>query len=79
MVIPDDEYAALRRVADRRGLTLAAWVREALRAASREEPSGDADRKLAAVRAAARHGFPSGDLDDMLREIESGYFGEPPS
>ena len=35
------------------------------------------DRKLDAVRAAARHEFPTADVDAMLAEIERGYLGEP--
>jgi hypothetical protein len=30
-------------------------------------------KKLAVVRAAAAHGFPTGDIDVMLEEIERGY------
>lgn len=61
-----------RRLAARDGLTLSAWVRQKLRKAARDEPSGSVDRKLAAIRAAARHDFPTADIDQMLREIESG-------
>ena len=61
-----------RRLAARDGLTLSAWVRQKLRKAARDEPSGGVDRKLAAIRAAARHDFPTADIDQMLREIESG-------
>lgn len=45
------------------------WVRQALRAA----PEGDPKKKLAAVRAAARHEFPTADIGQMLAEIERGY------
>ncbi len=62
-----------RRLATRDGLTLSEWVRQKLRRAARDEPSGSVDRKLAAIRAAARHHFPTADIDQMLREIESGY------
>ncbi len=65
-----DEY---RRLAARDGLTLSEWVRQKLRRAERDEASGNVDRKLAAIRAAARHDFPAADIDRMLREIESGY------
>jgi hypothetical protein len=41
--------------------------------ARRREPSGDMGKKLEAVRAATRHNFPSGDIESMLAEIESGY------
>ena len=75
VVMDEQEYDALKRKAEGRGLTLAEWVRQALRRASRQEPIEKADRKLAAVRAAVRHSFPTGDIDQMLREIESGYLG----
>jgi hypothetical protein len=54
-------------------LTLAEWVRQALRKARRQTPSGSADAKLDAVRRAARHEFPTGDIDQMTAEIERGY------
>ena len=76
VVMAEAEYLRLQQVAERRGLTLAAWVREVLRRASRQEPVADAERKLASVRAAVRHSFPSGDIDEMLREIESGALAE---
>jgi hypothetical protein len=37
------------------------------------EPLGDAGKKLDVVRAAARHTYPSADIERMLSEIESGY------
>jgi hypothetical protein len=48
-------------------------VREALRALRSRLPLQDTERKLAAIRQGARHSFPSGSIDQMLREIESGY------
>lgn len=65
--------ADYRRLAARAGMTLSEWVRQGLRRAGREEPSGRLDRKLAAVRAAASHEFPTADVDRMLAEIESGH------
>ncbi len=73
VVIDEAEVCHYRRLATRDGLTLSEWVRQKLRRAVRAEPSGSKDRKLAAIRAAARHDFPTGDIDRMLREIESGY------
>lgn len=73
VLFEDGEYRELQAAARRRGLTLAEWVRLALRAARRAEPTGSADRKLAAVRAAAAHAFPTADIDAMLDEIERGY------
>ena len=73
-VVKDEaEVAEYRRLAARDGLTLSEWVRQALRHAGRHKTSDGVDRKLAAIRAAARHDFPTADIDRMLREIESGY------
>jgi hypothetical protein len=76
VLVDDAEYRRIQRAARRQGLTLAEWVRKALRAAYREEPLGDREKKLAAVRSAAAHEFPTADIDRMLGEIAAGY-GEP--
>jgi hypothetical protein len=34
---------------------------------------GDVEKKPAAIRAAAKHEFPTGDIETMLAEIEQGY------
>lgn len=73
VVVPDEELEQLQQVARREGLTLSEWVRQALRRARSERPTGDRMRKLAAVRAASRHSFPTGDIDEMLADIERGY------
>lgn len=73
VLLEDAEMRELRRVARRANLTVAEWVRRTLRSARRGEPSRDAHRKLAAVRAASRHAFPTSDIAQMLAEIERGY------
>lgn len=69
----DEEYREIRDVARRARLSVSEWVRQALRAARREVPSADADRKLQAVRASVAYDFPTADMDVMLQEIEAGY------
>ena len=54
-------------------LTLSEWVRRSLRDAARRTPARDKERKLAVIRAAAEHEFPTADIDEMLDEIERGY------
>jgi hypothetical protein len=54
-------------------MTVAAWVRQTLRTARQGEPAGDATRRIALVRAAARQEFPTADIDRMLVEIGRGY------
>mgnify|MGYP001579929998 CR=1 FL=1 len=71
------ELRELRRTARRNKVTVAEWVRRALRAARRSEPTRDADRKLAVVRAAVRRDFPVGEIGQMLSEIERGYLNGP--
>lgn len=73
VLLEESEMRELRRLARRSNTTVAEWVRRALRAARRSEPSRDAERKLAAVRAAAKHSFPTADIGRMLAEIERGY------
>ncbi len=77
VLLDEKEFKELRQTARRQRMTVAEWVRQALRSARRQEPERDADRKLAAVRAAARHDLPPPDIDTMLAQIESGYLGGP--
>jgi transposase-like protein len=73
VMLDDRELKAIREDARRHGMTVSEWVRQALRRAGRESSSREPARKLAAVRAAARHTFPTSDIDQMLTEIERGY------
>jgi hypothetical protein len=73
VILRDPEYREIQRVARSRHMSIAEWVRQALELARRHEPSSDMGKKLDAVRAAVRHDFPSGDIESMLGEIESGY------
>lgn len=68
-----DELDSIRAAASGRGMTVSQWVRETLREARRKVAGGDAERKLAAIRAADRHTYPTADIDLMLAEIEHGY------
>ena len=72
VVVSEMEANEYRRLAARDGLTLSEWVRQKLRRAGRDETPGNIDRKLATIRAAVRHDFPTADIDQMLREIKSG-------
>lgn len=77
VVLDEKEYREIKKVARRRGLSVSEWVRRSLREARAEEPAADPSRKLEAVRAAAEHDFPTADIEQMLREIEQGYVGDP--
>ena len=77
VVLEDAELAEIQRTARQLRMTTAEWVRQALRTARRGVPAGDARKKLAVVRAAAGHSFPTADIDQMLAEIERGYAADP--
>lgn len=73
VILKDPEYREIQRVARSRHMSLAEWVRQALEVARREEPTGTIPRKLEAIRTATQHDYPTGDVDQMLGEIEAGY------
>jgi hypothetical protein len=76
VVLDDEEFEEIQRVARRRRMTLSEWVRQSLRESRKEEPAGDVDQKLAAVREAAVHAYPTADIEEMLDQIEAGYGGD---
>ncbi len=73
VLLDPSEFEEIRAVARRHRMTVAEWVRQALRAARREEPAADPQRKLRMVREASRGAYPTADIGQMLSEIERGY------
>ena len=72
VILEDAEMEGVRRVAGSQHMTVAEWVRQALRRAMKEQPLYDATKKIQVVREAARHSYPAGEIDDMLGEIARG-------
>ncbi len=77
VLLEETELREIQRSARRNRMTVAEWVRQALRVARRSEPRSDAGKKLQVVRAAAEHNFPTADIGEMLRQIERGYLDSP--
>jgi transcriptional regulator of met regulon len=73
VLVDEAELREIRRLARQRHVTVSEWVRSTLREAFKRQPPNNTDRKLAAVRTAARHRFPTADFAQMAAEIESGY------
>ena len=71
VLMDEEEYLEIQGAARRRRLTVAEWVRQALRKA-REDDSGTIEAKLRAIAEASRHQFPTADIDVMLEVIERG-------
>lgn len=77
VVMSEAELEEIRRHARSRQVTVSEWVRQACLHARISEPVAASDRKLAAIEAASRLDFPTGELDVLLADIERGYAGEP--
>jgi hypothetical protein len=73
VILKDPEYREIKRAARSRRMSIAEWVRQALDQAQRREPVGKFGKKLEVIRAAARFDYPTGDIGQMLAEIERGY------
>lgn len=72
VLLDDSEFDEIRDVARRHRMTVAEWVRQALRTARREEPRYALDQKLAVLREASQYAYPSGDIEGILEDIERG-------
>lgn len=73
VLLQEAEMREIRRIAKSQRMTVAEWVRQILRIARREHPAEDPAKKLSAVRSAVRQNFPTGEIDQILAEIERGY------
>ena len=72
IVISDAEVGSLRQVARRAGLTVSEWARRALRAARDAQAGPSPTSRLDALDRARGCNHPSGDIGEMLAEIERG-------
>lgn len=70
VLFDDDEYRGIQRVARECHMTVAEWVRQSLREARLARQS-TMEAKLRAVAEATRYSFPVGDIETMLREVET--------
>ena len=71
VLLDEEEYVEIQAVARRQRMTVAEWVRQALRKSRGDHP-GTMEAKLRAIADASRHDFPTADIEVMLREIEAG-------
>ena len=76
VLLAEPDWREIQQVARLKGMTVAGWVRQALRSARRSEPGKGSGKKLDVVRAASRCAFPTAEIGEMLDQIERGYLGE---
>ena len=79
VLLSDRDYKEIQRLAKAKSLSIAEWVRQALEAARRKQPMGDAARKIDSIRAAALHDYPTADIDQMNSEIERDFVTDAPA
>ena len=72
VVVSDAEAASLRRVARLAGLTTSEWARRALRAARDAQAGPSPHSRLDALDRALGCNHPTGDIGEMLADIERG-------
>jgi hypothetical protein len=73
VLMSDHEMEALQWQAANENLSVGEFVRQALREVHARRPVRGPAEKLAAIRRAVEHSFPTADIEQMNREIESGY------
>jgi hypothetical protein len=76
ILMDEKEFRDIQRVAKANSMTVAEWVRQALRVARRAAPAGNQERKFEVVREAVLHEFPVADIGQILSEIERGYLDD---
>ena len=65
-------YTKVKGIARIKGVTIEQWVNETLHNAVREAPEAT-EATMRVIREAAKVNAPTADIEQMLREIESGY------
>jgi hypothetical protein len=72
VILSDSEYRAVETAAARRGTPIASVVRESLRRYIEADFLEDPSARLASVLRFARFSGPTGDVEQLLEEIERG-------
>lgn len=72
VIMPDDEYRAIERAARQAGKPVASIVRETLRRGLAEQAGPSPEERIAAVLRFARYAGPTGDIEEILADIERG-------
>jgi hypothetical protein len=72
VILAEDEYRALAEAAKRQGKPVSRVVRESLRRALAEADDLAPEKRIAALLRFARFSGPTGDIEQILGEIEQG-------
>lgn len=72
VLLPKDEYKRLNSFAQKKKMSISDVVREALRQVLAQPARTDPEKKLAALLRFSRYAGPTGDIEQLLHEIEEG-------
>jgi hypothetical protein len=75
VLFDETELREIQRAARRRRMSVAEWVRQSLRNARASERDAEPAHKLEVIRVAAGHSYPTGEMTEMLADIERGSAG----
>lgn len=73
VLIDEKEYRLFQKTARTSGLNLGEWVRESLRKVVQSLSTTSPETKLRNLRRASHSQYPSGEINDILSQIETGY------
>jgi hypothetical protein len=73
VLIEPKEYKTFQQLAKEVGLSLGEWVRQALRRVASTTSRKSAEQKLAHIHKYSQYNAPTGDIEQILAEIEKGY------
>lgn len=73
VLFDDEELAEIQRLAKGQRKTTAAWVRDALRVARAGDAYPEPEPKLRAVRESMTYSYPTGEVAELLADIQRGY------
>jgi plasmid stability protein len=76
VLLDEREHRALKAAARRRGTSMSDYVRDVLRASWSDEPGSAVEAKLAVVREAATHAYPTADPEEIEAQIRAGVAQE---
>ncbi len=69
VLIEEKEYSQFKKLASKASMSLGEWVRQALRQAASSVAKHSSKQKLEALDRAFEYNFPSGDIEQILEEI----------
>ena len=63
----------IKTLAEQEKMTVSAWVRRAIMHEKKDRPGINAKTKLEVIRKSSEYTFPTGNIEDMIADIERSY------